>query len=164
VPDKPRILIAYDGSELSRTAVRQAASLFPGSPAVVVTVWEPGLGALVTMSPGFDNAGPFPARYDPELMQEVDRAGEHHADRLAREGAELATSLGLEAEAHAIADELRVGETIAEVAEKRDAAAVVTGSRGRGGFRSHLLGSTSRAILGHCARPVVVVRAEEPEH
>ena len=40
------VLVAYDGSELARAAVRQAAELFAGRPAVLATVWEPGLAAL----------------------------------------------------------------------------------------------------------------------
>jgi nucleotide-binding universal stress UspA family protein len=40
------VLIAYDGSEVSRAAVRHAAELFPGRPAVLATVWEPGLAAV----------------------------------------------------------------------------------------------------------------------
>ena len=36
------VLIAYDGSEVSRAAVRHAAELFAGRPAVLATVWEPG--------------------------------------------------------------------------------------------------------------------------
>jgi hypothetical protein len=39
------ILIAYDGSEVSRAAVRHAAELFAGRPAVLATVWEAGLAA-----------------------------------------------------------------------------------------------------------------------
>ena len=155
---KPQILIAYDGSELAQEAVRQAAALFPGSPAVVMTVWEPGLGAMTTISPGFDMTGPFPSRYDPELVSEVDHAVEDRAALVAEEGAQLARSLGLEAEAHAIPDELRIGDTIADVAAQRDVAAVVIGSHGVSGFRSHLLGSTSRDVLARCGRPVVVVR------
>jgi nucleotide-binding universal stress UspA family protein len=155
---KPAILIAYDGSELAQEAVRRAAELFPGSPAVVVTVWEPGLGAVTTMSAGFDMTGPFPARFDPALVTEVDHAVEDRAALIAEDGAGLGRSLGLEAEAHAIADELKIGETIAEVADRSSAAAVVIGSHGISGMRSHLLGSTSRDILARCGRPVVVVR------
>ena len=156
---KPTILIAYDGSELAKEVVRQAAGLFPGSTAVVATVWEPGLGALATMPPGFDMAGPFPERFDPTTVAEVDHEVEDHAALVAQDGARLARSLGLEAEPHAVADALKVGATIAELARERSVAAVVIGSHGVSGLRSHLLGSTSRDILARCARPVVVVRA-----
>jgi nucleotide-binding universal stress UspA family protein len=156
---KPTILIAYDGSELAQEAVRQAAALFPGSPAVVVTVWEPGLGALTSVAPGFDTAGPFPGTFDPEVVADVDHAVEHHAALVAEQGAHLGRSLGLEAEAHAIADELKIGATVADVAEQRAAAAVVIGSHGLSGLKRHLLGGTSRDILERCERPVVVVRA-----
>ena len=152
----PPILIAYDGSELAQEAVRQAATLFPGSPVVVVTVWEPGLAALATMPTGYDTT--FPTRFDPELTRELDHAAEDRAALVAEEGAQLGLSLGLEAEALAIADEANIGATIADLAEQRSVAAVVIGSHGISGLRSHLLGSTSREILGRCARPVVVVR------
>ena len=152
----PPILVAYDGSELAQEAVRQAATLFPGSPVVVVTVWEPGLASLAMMPTGFDTT--FPTRFDPELAAELDHAAEDRAALVAEQGAELGRSLGLAAEAHAIADEAKIGITIAEVAEQRSAAAVVIGSHGISGLRSHLLGSTSREILGRCTRPVVVVR------
>jgi nucleotide-binding universal stress UspA family protein len=155
---KPTILIAYDGSELAQEAVRQAAALFPGSPAVVVTIWEPGLGALTTMAPGLDVAGPFPGQLDPAVLADVDHAVEHHAALVAEQGAQLGRSLGLDAEAHAVADELKIGATVADIAEQHKAAAVVVGSHGLSGLKRHLLGSTSRDILEHCRRPVVVVR------
>jgi nucleotide-binding universal stress UspA family protein len=43
---------------------------------------------------------------------------------------------------------------------------VVVGSRGLSGIRSRFLGSTSRRVLDHCARPVVVIRGEHgaPHH
>ena len=46
VPEAAPVLIAYDGSEVSRAAVRHAAELFAGRPAVLATVWEPGLAAI----------------------------------------------------------------------------------------------------------------------
>lgn len=157
---KPGLLIAYDGSDLANAAVRSAAELFPGSAALVVTVWEPGMGAMALM-PGLDAAGAVPVPPDPEFVSEVDKAEEHHAAVVAGEGARLARSLGLDAEPHAIPDEVQVADAIADLAAERDAAAVVVGSHGISGLRSHLLGSTSRQLLARCRRPVVVVRAEE---
>ena len=155
----PRILIAYDGSDVAKAAVRHAAELFPASPAVVLSVWEPGLAAMMTVSPGFDVGGIVPAPFDPELASELDHAEEQRAEVVAKEGAGLAASLGLKAEPHAIADETRVADAIVDAAAERDVAAVVVGSHGISGLRSHLLGSTSRRVLERCELPVVVVRA-----
>ena len=158
---KQRLLIAYDGSDLAKAAVRQAAELFPDRAAVVVTVWEPGLGTMVVSNPGFDVGGTVAPAIDPEFVSEVDQAEEHHAAVVAREGAQLARSLGLDAEPHAIPDEVHVADTIVELAAEQDAAAVVIGSHGSSGLRSHLRGDTSRHILARCTRPVVVVRSDE---
>src|SRR5262245_29840979 len=118
---KPTILIAFDGSELAAEAVRQAAVLFPASPAVVLTVWEPGLGAMAAMAPGLVVAGPLARGFDPAMASEVDHEVEDRAAVVAQEGARLGRSLGLQAEAHAIADELKIGTTIADVAAQRSA-------------------------------------------
>ena len=37
------VLIAYDGSDTARRAVREAGKLFGSRQALVVTVWEPAL-------------------------------------------------------------------------------------------------------------------------
>ena len=150
------VVIAYDGSDVAKAAVRHAAELFPGRRAVVVTVWEPGL-ALVPIGPP-DSFGTTPIPVDPETVGEVDQAQQDHAARLAGEGAELAGSLGLAAEAHAEPDELDVADTVLDVARERGAAAVVIGSHGISGLRSHLVGGVSRKLLRHSELPVVVTR------
>ena len=54
-----------------------------------------------------------------------------------------------------------MADAIVDLAAERAVAAVVVGSHGIAGLRSHLLGSTSRQVLARCRGPVVVVRAEE---
>jgi nucleotide-binding universal stress UspA family protein len=56
---------------------------------------------------------------------------------------------------------VNVAETLIAIAEERDAAAIVVGSRGLGAVKSRLLGSTSRKVLHDTRRPVLVVRAPE---
>jgi nucleotide-binding universal stress UspA family protein len=69
----------------------------------------------------------------------------------------LAKSLGLQAEALAVADVGHVADAIVELARERDVAAIVVGSRGLSGLRARLEGSTSNAILKHSPCPVLTV-------
>jgi nucleotide-binding universal stress UspA family protein len=158
VPDAGPILVAYDGSAESRAALARAAALFPGRAAVVATVWEPGLATIVPDPTGI--GGPA-APVDVAAAAEVDELMSKRAAGIAEEGAELARKAGLRAEAVSTEDESKVGEVIADLAETRDAAVVVAGSRGLAGIKARLLGSTSESILHHCRRPVLVVRADE---
>jgi nucleotide-binding universal stress UspA family protein len=156
-PGGAPILIAYDGSELARSAVRHAAELFPGRPALVATVWEPGLAAMTVGLP--DDLGVGVPTPDPATIEAVDRAESEHASAIAAQGAELARDAGLAAEPYAVPDELDVARTMLEIASERDVAAVVVGSHGISGLRSRLLGRVSRRLIEHCDRPVLVIRA-----
>src|SRR5215213_8318907 len=150
------VLIGYDGSEVARAAVRHAAELFAGRPAVLATVWEPGLAAVPVGSPDALGLGTVPP--DPETIDAIDRAQREHASRVAADGAELARSLGLAAEPQAVSDEVDVADTLIDIARERGAAVVVVGSHGISGLRTRLLGSVSRKLIQHCDRPVLVIR------
>jgi nucleotide-binding universal stress UspA family protein len=150
------VLIAYDGSDTARRAVHEATELFGSRRALVVTVWEPGLAYGVSaMTTDPTSLGPEPVDF--AAAQEVDDASQAHADRVAEEGAELAKSLGLQAEALSVADESNVADAIVELARKRGVAAVVVGSRGLSGLRARLEGSTSNAVAKHASCPVLLV-------
>jgi nucleotide-binding universal stress UspA family protein len=160
-PEAGPVLIAYDGSEVSRAAVRHAAELFPGRRAVLATVWEPGLAAMAVGMPDTPfGVGSIPP--DPATVEAVDRAGREHASTVAADGAELARSVGLVAEPEAVPDELDVADTLIGIARERGAAVVVVGSHGISGLRNRLLGSVSRKLIEHCDRPVLVIRDDSP--
>jgi nucleotide-binding universal stress UspA family protein len=150
------VLIAYDGSEVSRAAVRHAAELFAGRPAVLATVWEPGLAAVPVGLPDTMGMGTLPP--DPATIEALDRLGREHASAIARDGAEFARSVGLVAEPQAVPDEVDVTDTLIDIARERGAAVVVVGSHGISGLRTRLLGSVSRKLIEHCDRPVLVIR------
>ena len=154
--DAAPVLIAYDGSEVSRAAVRHAAELFAGRPAVLATVWEPGLAAVAVGLSDTMGMGTLPP--DPATIEAVDRIQREHASTVADDGAEFARSLGLVAEPHAVPDEVDVADTLISIARERGAAVVVVGSHGISGLRSRLLGSVSRKLIEHCDRPVLVIR------
>ncbi|GAA4912288.1 nucleotide-binding universal stress UspA family protein [Nonomuraea thailandensis] len=143
------ILIAYDGSDDSKAAIAFAGELFRGQQAVVLTVWE-----RLAMTSARASAG---------LMVALDQSGvEDEAigqamSELAGQGAELARQAGLDATPRCDADSVAIWSTIVDVADEIDAQLIVTGTRGLGGVRSLLLGSTSDRVLHHAHRPVLVV-------
>ena len=51
-----------------------------------------------------------------------------------------------------------VWQAIVRVADERDAAAIVLGSRGLSGVKAALLGSVSSGVVQHATRPVLVVQ------
>src|ERR1700755_752450 len=137
------VLIAYDASPSARRVIAEAAALFPTRRAVVITVWEPGLAyASATANPALGD-GMTAGAIDYGAGREIEAAAREHAQQVAAEGAELATSAGLRAEAEAIADATASGETIAARAGELGAAVLVVGSRGLSGLRARLEGSTS---------------------
>jgi len=148
--------IAYDGSEVSRAAVRHAAELFAGRPAVLATVWEAGLAATPIGPPDTIGMGALPR--DPRTIEALDRLQRERASTVAADGAELARSVGLVAEAQAVPDEVDVADTLIDIARERGAAVIVVGSHGISGLRTRLLGSVSRTLIQHCDRPVLVIR------
>src|SRR5215470_3800376 len=156
--DNP-ILVAFDGSDTAQAAVEAAARLFPTRRLVVTSVWEPGLA--IAMSTTTDMTGIGYVAPTPEEMATMDRAQRDHATDAAETGARIARELGADAEPNPIADEGKIGESLAALADQIDADAIVVGSRGLGAFKAGLFGSTSRDVLGHTKRPVLVVKSKE---
>ena len=150
------IVLAYDGSSAARQAVAAAAALLPSRKTLVITVWEPALGHAAAAPPP---AATATLVVDPAAGLDVGSDQRASAARMSHEGAELARSLGLDAEAIATADAGNVASTIVELASRHDAAAIVVGSRGLSGLRSRLEGSTSKDVVKRAPCPVVVVHA-----
>ncbi len=160
--EQPPILIAYDGSPPARAAVSEAGRLFAPAEAIVLTVWEPGLAEMMIM-PDATGMGSTMLPFDPAVTQEVEKASEAHAQSVAAEGATLAREAGLDARPLAVEDLTDPPDVIVEAAEQHGARAIVIGSRGLGGLKSKLLGSTSKTVLRRAACPVVVVRHPEDQ-
>ncbi|MEV0330231.1 universal stress protein [Micromonospora echinospora] len=129
------VLVGLDGSELAELAVGQAAeeAARRGVPLVLAHV------VAVDARPE-DSAG-----------------GEQGAGRLL---AETAATVRQRHPELAVAERvLRSAEPASALVEaSADAALVVVGSRGRGGFAGLLLGSVSQALVQHARCPVLVAR------
>jgi nucleotide-binding universal stress UspA family protein len=145
------ILICYDGSEDAKSAIARTAGILRGQPAKVITVWEPFVQVMTRAPAGL---GPIADIGD---FEDVDRASEKGAEDRAEEGAALCRSHGLDASAAVVRRDGTTAQAILTEADRVNAAAIVLGSRGLGGFGSVMLGSVSHAVVQHADRPVIVV-------
>jgi nucleotide-binding universal stress UspA family protein len=141
------VLFAYDGSEHAKAAIEQAGTLLrPGSSALVLTVWQP-LGSV----PFFGGV------MSPSISKGVVDAARAEADKVAAEGAQLASAAGFDAEPITV-EGTPIWNCIVETAERRQAAVVVLGSHGRSGLTYAAMGSVATSVAHHVKRPVLVTR------
>jgi nucleotide-binding universal stress UspA family protein len=138
------VVIAYDGSELSRLAIQEAGELLGGGrEALVVCVWQPFDVGFVPV----DNAA-----LDAKQVQDVKAAAQRTADA----GASLAQAVGFAARGLAV-EAAPTWKGIVETGKEHEAAAIVLGSHGRGGLAGKLVGSVAGAVAGHSERTVLIV-------
>lgn len=143
------LILCYDGSEDAAVAITHAAELFGSRPAVVLVVWPRANAQVAYTWPGLVYTQDFEA---------LDAAAGKAAEELAEKGADLAREAGLDATPATMRASGAIWQAILDVAEDRDAAAIVLGSRGLGGIRSLVLGSVSGAVVHHTSRPTLIVR------
>ncbi len=138
------VVFAYDGSELAKLAIEQAAKqLGPGRDALVLTVWQP-------FDVGF--VPPIALQINAAEITEVRRA----AEQTAAEGASLADASGFSARGEAV-EGTPTWKAIVKRADERDASLIVLGSHGRTGLGGVLIGSVAEAVAAHSRRAVLIV-------
>jgi nucleotide-binding universal stress UspA family protein len=138
------VLFAYDGSELARLAIEQAAGqLVPGREALVLCVWQPGDVGFVPV--------------DGRHLEALDASAVRQAaEETAADGAAFAGKLGFRTESVTV-EAAPTWKGIAEVAEQRGASLIVLGTHDRHGVLGHLLGSVTSAVVSNCSVSVLVV-------
>jgi nucleotide-binding universal stress UspA family protein len=142
------IVVAYDGSELSRLAIEEAGVLLrAGGEALVVCVWQP-------FDVGFVPVDDAPL--DAKQTTEVKAA----AERTAEAGAALAQAAGFTARSLAV-EASPIWKGIVETGQAQGASAIVLGSHGRSGFTGKLIGSVAAAVADHSHRTVVIVHRHD---
>jgi nucleotide-binding universal stress UspA family protein len=145
---KGPILIAYDGSEYAKKAIREAGDqLTNGRKAIVLTVWQPYGTTAFVGAPGVAPAG-------------VDEDTEKDARRVAQDGARLARMAGFDAEPATERGD-PIWQRIVESADEHDASMLVMGSHGRTGIPRVLLGSVASTAASHTDRPVLIAHVPE---
>jgi nucleotide-binding universal stress UspA family protein len=152
-PDAP-YLLCFDGSEAATHAIRTAAAITGGGPALVVHVWIPP-SALMFQGRHVPRSHPLAS-----AAEEFDASAREAAERLAADGTRVASAVGFQAQPLAIEDRHGVRRAIVALAEERAVRAVIVGARGLSAVKSALLGGVSYGIVSHCRRPVLVVPPE----
>jgi nucleotide-binding universal stress UspA family protein len=125
------LLLCYDGSPDAQGAIAHAGRLLGGRNALVVAVWQPTSALADSASAG---------------------------ERVAADGVRIAQQAGLDAQPVSVEATAPVWQTIVDIADRHDAAAIVMGSRGLTGLQRALLGSVSSAVVHHADRPTLIVR------
>jgi nucleotide-binding universal stress UspA family protein len=149
-PSPGSILVCYDGSDGSRSALRSVGPVLGSMESVVLTVWEP-LVLRLSSAGAFATAG-----LDREVQRTVDHQEEAAAREAAEEGAQDLRERGFSAVARVEQATTGIWRAIVGVANEIDAALIVCGTRGRGAVKGALLGSVSHAVLREARRPVLI--------
>jgi nucleotide-binding universal stress UspA family protein len=137
------VVVAFDGSDLGKLAITEAAKLLrTDRELVVVCVWQPFDVGFVPADGESLHADQVPAVRDA-------------AKRTAEHGAELARSLGFQAQP-VERESAPIWKGIAEVAEERDASAIVLCAHCHGRFGGMLAGSVTSSLTAHTERTVII--------
>ncbi|MFY4723055.1 universal stress protein [Streptomyces sp. LaBMicrA B280] len=145
--ERERIVVGVDGSEGSKQAlnwaVRQAE--LTGGWVEAVIAWDvPQFhGALGWMPPSSSDEAALEGRAQSEVTSAVEEAVAAHPTVQVSTVARYGTPASVLLEA------------------SRDAALLVVGSRGLGGFKGLLLGSVAQHCVQHAHCPVLVLRGQE---
>ncbi len=141
------ILVCSDGSEHALEAARAAAEIAKkfGSHVTLVHVFLP----MGRFSPDTFESGRDKTALTPEYTDLVQQSIEKHTGKVFDDAGVDYAFAGATGQ---------VVEQIVRLAEQENAALIVLGSRGRGGFQRFLLGSTSDGVAHHAHCPVLIVR------
>jgi nucleotide-binding universal stress UspA family protein len=144
-----RILVATDGSKLSKKAVASAIGLAAAHAASLVAL------TVVPRYPKgyFEGAMAF----SPEEIAHVEKQWADKAQAMLDSVEARAAAAGVHAKP-VVANSDRVAESIIAAARKHRCDLIVMASHGRKGLQRLLLGSETQHVLTHSTLPVLVLR------
>ena len=144
-----RILVATDGSALSKKAVKHAISLAASTGASVIA-----LKVVPRYPVSFFDGG---ATLSVETVSEAEKKWVTDAEVQLESVVKEAQSAGVKAKTAVVKSDL-IAESIISAARKHKADLVVMASHGRKGLKRILLGSEALAVLTHSEVPVLILR------
>ena len=140
-----KILVAYDGSKLSKKALNDAIELARQNPDVDLKV--------VTVLTNFTSYVGYDV-YDVTFVQKM----RNETEKIVKEAEEALKSAELENTFTTHLLEGNAGKKIVEFANEHDCDLIILGSRGLSGLKELFLGSVSHYVIQHAKCPVFVVK------
>ncbi|MCZ9309630.1 universal stress protein [Corynebacterium uberis] len=149
---EPTVLVAFDGSEESRRALRYAALLLRPDTVDIVTAWEPMArqAARASSMSGLHQG-------DWLAVTETDDPAWAAAREICRAGVLLAEGWGLSARGSLVESTTSVWSAIIDAAAELHPAAIVTGTRAVRGVKSLWRNSTADSLVKNAGVPVFIV-------
>jgi nucleotide-binding universal stress UspA family protein len=144
-----RILVATDGSTLSKKAVSSAIDLAALSGAELVAV------KVTPRYPQSYFEGSLPL--DPKEVAKIEKQWSDAAQKVVDTIAKTAKTKGVSAKALVLKSDI-VSDALIAAAKKHKVDLIVMASHGRRGIKRLLLGSETQQVLTHAHVPVLVLR------
>lgn len=157
-----KYLVAYDGSEWSKEALKRAASMsvHPDATLTILTVAEPTATFSYAGLTG-DGIVDWHGESVPELQKQFKEHVESLGKKLLAQAEELVRDSGANYNLRLEFGSPRL--TITEVAEEENTDVIVMGSRGLGAVKRLILGSVSDYTLHHAPCSVYILRLPESD-
>ncbi|MBM3292614.1 universal stress protein [Candidatus Bathyarchaeota archaeon] len=146
-----RILVAYDGSEASKRALDTAAkmaAMFKGELIILAVV--PRVTMPIITSTEVSTMDLETQDYQEKMKEAYSLALDEAEEEMKEHYPHIKTE--------GILVEGRPSELIVTTSESKNASLIVMGSRGIGGISGWILGSTSRKVVDHCTKPILIVK------
>jgi len=144
-----RILVATDGTKLSRKAVKEASLLAVELDAILTLVH------VVPKYPNnfFDGFSVLSVKEVSQVEKELVKKAQASLDRLLEETVDQHISVSA-----VVVKSTNISEALLKVAKKTKAELIVMASHGRGAIKRALIGSETLQVLMHSETPVLVIR------
>ena len=151
-----KILIATDGSDLSKAAIEKACEMLAKG--------ENNLVEIISVSEEVANPGTEPFAVSTEYIQEMEKIGREQATKFASEAEEIISGRFANSSVQVTTKIIKGSavRAIVEEAESWGADLIVVGSHGYGFWGRTFLGSTSDSVIHHAPCSVLVVRKTLP--
>jgi nucleotide-binding universal stress UspA family protein len=147
-----KIVVAYDGSEFAKKALRVAESLAKQFGSTLIVVQVIADQSYLLASPSIGSA--VQAINLAEVSEDSKQAAEKELMRLVR----TMRRRNLNVRAEVRSGVLSVVNELTDYASNERADLIVVGTRGMGGLKKLLMGSVSEGLVAHANRSVLVVR------